>query len=175
MMALLLGACQATPERSQRVGYLEVGWNGRSGGIISAPATAGWCAAKRVLEIRAIRGDTGIALALFPGKTLSPGAYRIVAGARAESIPPAARIAVRWLATNTVQGFQGDSGRVELERSSSGQLSGSVRARARSVVDTQRITLTGTFRDVTALPDSLGCTRPGNGDDDADADDTGIH
>jgi hypothetical protein len=174
-MVLLLGACRQTAERPQRVGHLEVGWNGRNGGNISASATAGWCAMRRVLEIRAVRGDTGIALALYPGKTLGPGAYRVVDGARAESVPPAARIAVRWLTPNTVQGFRGDSGRVELERSSSGQLSGSVRARARSVIDTQRISLSGTFRDLTVLPDSQGCIQPESADDDADAGDTGIH
>jgi hypothetical protein len=175
MMALLSGACRDTPERSHSVGHLEVVWNGRTRGNISTSATAGWCAPRRVLEIRAIKGDTGIALALYPGKSIAPGAYRVVDGARAESVPPAARIAVRLLAANTVQGFRGDSGRVDLERSSSGQLSGSVRARARSVVDTQRISLSGTFRGLTVLPDSLGCTPPDTADDDADAGDTGIH
>lgn len=174
-MALLLGGCQDAPRRSPSVGHLEVAWNGHNRGNISATATAEWCAVRRVLEIRAIRGDTGIALALFPGKAISPGSYRVLGGARAASIPRTARIALRWLAPNRVQGFQGDSGRVDLERSSSGRLSGTVRVRARSVVDTQHISLSGTFQDLTVLPESLGCTPSENKQDNADAGDTGVH
>jgi hypothetical protein len=175
MMLLVLGACREAAERSHSVGHLEVRWDGHNSGNISGVATAGWCALRRVLEIRAIQGDTGIALALYPGETIGPGEYRVVDRARPESVPPAARIALRWLTSNTVQGFQADSGRVDLERSSFGQLSGSVRARARSVIDTQRISLTGTFRDLTVLPDSLGCTGPESADEDAELGDTGIH
>jgi len=56
-----------------------------------------------------------------------------------------------------VQGFQGDSGNVILERSSSGLLSGRFGARARSVADTQRIRLSGTFQDLVMKPAASGC------------------
>jgi hypothetical protein len=168
------GACRNLPPPT-RVGHLEVHWNGSREGTISGKATAGWCELRRVLEVHAVQGDTGIALALYPGKSLVSGVYRVVDPTRAESVPPAAGVAVRWLTQNSVQGFQGDSGRVNLERSSSGRLSGSVRARARSVVDTQRIDLTGTFRDLTVFPDSLGCAPPLDAAPDAELGDTGIH
>jgi hypothetical protein len=185
---LLIGACQKAPEQPPHIGHLEVRWTGRDGGAISGPATARWCALRRVLEIRTVRGDTGIALALYPAKTLAIGRYLVVDPVKAESVPPAAGVAVRWLTRTVVQGFQGDSGRVDLSRSSSGQLSGRVSARARSVVDTQRIVLSGTFRDLTLHSDSLGCAPPENadsGDEDGEDDgepsdpgvpgDTGVH
>jgi hypothetical protein len=81
-------------------------------------------------------------------------------------------VAVRWLTRNVVQGFRGDSGQLELERSRIGQLSGQVHARARSVVDTQRITLTASFRDLTPRPDSLGCTPINRTDEDLAPGDT---
>jgi len=168
------GACQP-PSRSPANGHLEATWEGKEPGRISGVATAGWCALRSVLEIQTVRGDTGIALALYPGKGLAPGAYRVLDPVKAESLPPAAGVAVRWLSKSVIQGFQGESGRVDLERSPSGLLSGRVRAHARSVVDTQRIVLTGAFRDVAVHPDSLGCAPAVPPDEDAAAADTGVH
>jgi hypothetical protein len=175
LLVCLFGACRQPAQKSPTEGLLEVGWKGRDAGSISGLATADWCDLRQVLEIRAVQGDTGIALALYPGKTLKPGVYRVLDPVKAESLPPAAGVALRWLGPNVIQGFQGDSGQVDLQRSSSGRLSGRVSARARSVVDTQRIVLTGTFRDLTVHQDSLGCAAPEEPDEDAEPDDTGVH
>lgn len=175
LLASTVGACRERPSRPPSEGHLEVVWEGREPGRISGGASAGWCALGRVLEIQTVQGDTGIALALYPGKALVPGVYRVLDPIKAESLPPAAGIAVRWLAKSVIQGFQGDSGQVNLERSRSGLLSGRVRAHAHSVVDTQRILLTGTFRDVTVYPDTLGCAPPEPAEEDADPSDTGVH
>jgi hypothetical protein len=176
---LLVGACREGPDRSPAGGQLDIRWGGRNGGAVTGPATAAWCGVRRVLEISSVRGDTGFAIALYPGKSLAAGMYPVTDPAKAESIPPAAGVAIRWLTRNVVQGFQGDSGRVDLQRSSSGQLSGRLRARARSVVDTQRIFLTGTFEQLAVVPDTLGCTPPDTADEDVDdeaeAADTGVN
>jgi hypothetical protein len=139
---------------------------------MTAPASATWCEVQRLLEIRSIRGDTGIALALYPTRRPTAGPYRILEPAKAESLPPAAGMAVRWLARNVVQGFRADSGQLQLERSSTGQLSGQIHARARSVVDTQRIMLTANFRDLIPQPDTLRCTPADSAEDAAEAGDT---
>jgi hypothetical protein len=101
----------------------------------------------------------------------------------ADSLPPAAAVAVRWLGQTVVQGFQGESGQVVLQRSSAGLFSGAFDARARSVVDTQHLNLSGTFRDLALRRDTLGCVPRDEeeemGDDavpeDAEAVDTGVH
>ncbi len=177
---LLVIACREAPGRSNGPGHLEVQWKGSSKGQLSGLATATWCELRRVLAIQTVRGDTGIALALYPEKALTPGTYGVVAPARAESIPPAAAVAARWPTKSVIQGFRGDSGQVVLQRTSSGRFSGRVGARARSVVDTQRIVMTGTFRDLLVQPDSLGC-EPENSPADtlpekaAEGPDTGVH
>lgn len=175
LLVLMAGGCRTVPGRTERGGHLEVRWNGPGAGKISGPATAEWCAPRRLLEIRTVQGDTGIALALYPAETLVAGVYRVTDPTRAESVPPAAGIALRWLGPTAVQGFRGDSGTVDLARSSSGQLSGNVQARARSVVDNQRVALTGTFRDLTVVPGSRGCAAADTSDKDAERGDTGIH
>ena len=180
VVAGLLLACDQTIRTAGGKGQMSIQWSGSGDGNVTAPATATWCEVQRLLEIRSIRGDTGIALAVYPTTRPTGGSYRIVEPAKAESMPPAAGVAVRWLTRNAVQGFRGDSGQLELERSSTGQLSGRVHARARSVVDTQRIVVTGTFRDLLVQPDSLGCepedspadTLP---DEAAEDPDTGVH
>jgi hypothetical protein len=178
LAAVLLVACHAEAKRRSSEGNLEIRWSGREHGRISALATAGWCAPRHVLEIRSIRGDTGIAFALYPAETLSAGVYRVVDPVRAESLPPAAAVALRWLTPKVVQGFRGESGSVRLERSRSGQVSGQVRARARSVVDTQRVTITGSFHDLTLTrqPPQCGTAASANKPSEApEVPDTSVH
>jgi hypothetical protein len=155
---------------------MQAEWSGTSGGRIAGDATAEWCAPRRLLEIRAIQGDTGIAVALFPSDTLVVGRYRVVDPARAQAARPAAGIALRWFGQNAVEGFQGDSGWVELERTRSGGLSGTMEARVRSVTDTKRVRVTGRFQEVkvaTQPPDCLPLDDPDA--EDAASSDTGIH
>ncbi len=156
ILATLL-ACQRPANRSSTDPHLELSWSGKEGGRLSGAATAQWCEARRFLEIRTVHGDTGAALALYPERALAAGKYPVVDPPKAESLPPAAGLAVRWQGKTVVQGFQGDSGNVILEQSRSGLLSGRFGARARSVTDTQRIRLSGTFQDLVMKPAASGC------------------
>lgn len=157
LLVLAIG-CRAVPENSEKRPYLDVRWTGAGRGKIAGPATAKWCEPQGLLEIRTVQGDTGIALALYPAETIAAGKYPVIDPAKAESLPPAAGVALRWLTQTTVQGFQGDSGAIDLERSASGLLSGRVRIRARSVVDTQKVTVIGIFEDLPVGTDDRGCT-----------------
>ncbi|HEV7366491.1 MAG TPA: hypothetical protein VGN76_11645 [Gemmatimonadales bacterium] len=163
------------PNRPAETGHLEATWSGPDGGKISAPASAEWCGARRLLEIRTVQGDTGIAFAIYPKDTLVAGRYRVMDPLKAESLPPAAGIALRWFTQNAVKGFQGDTGTVFLDRSASGELGGSVTAGARSVIDTQRVAVRGTFQGLTIHP-SPGCLPPGKVPNrDARPGDTVVH
>ena len=176
--ALLLGlvtACQTAPKPKSPAGNFQVRWSGREPGRMSTGATAGWCAPRHMLEVRGIQGDTGVALVLYPAETLTAGVYRVVPPTRAESLAPAAALALRWLTPKTVQGFRGDSGTVTLERSSTGQVSGEIKARARSVVDTQRVTVTGSFRDLMLRLEPMACAAPARPASAAEPADTGVH
>jgi hypothetical protein len=157
-------------------GQIDVRWTGSERGRLAGRATAEWCPILRLLEIRAIRGDTGVALAIYPADTITPGQYRIIAPARAESLPPAAGIALRWATQTAVKGFQGESGSVAVDRSPSGELSGRITATARSVTDTQRVTIDGSFRDLMIRRQTRGCARPSkHPDEDAEPSDTQLH
>lgn len=170
----LVAACQSGSGGSSG-GSLQVRWSGREPGRLSGGATAGWCAPRHVLEVRSIQGDTGVALALYPAETLTAGVYRVVEPNRAESLPPAAAVALRWLTPKIVQGFRGESGSVRLQRSSSGQVSGEMSLRARSVVDTERVTITGSFQGLSLQLQPPHCGRPGAPDEAPEPQDTSVH
>jgi hypothetical protein len=175
LLFVLGAACAGESPPATDKAHMEVQWNGSNGGRIEGAAVAGWCEDRSVLHINLVQGDTGLALALYPGRALGNGVYPVVDPIRAESMAPAAGVAVRWLTQTTVQGFQGDSGRVSLERAATGRLSGQVNVRARSVVDTQRIRLSGTFRDLGVVQDTLGCSPVDPTDEDAGFEDTGVN
>lgn len=157
LLALSVAAACNGSSRSAIAGRLEARWTGADTGKMAAPSSAEWCADRRVLEIRAIQGDTGLALALYPLDTIEADTYRVVQQETPDSTAPSAGVALRLFASNAVQGYQGDSGNVVLQQSKSGAVSGTLEARARSVVNGQQLRLSGKFRDVVVAPQSRGC------------------
>jgi hypothetical protein len=154
------GACRDSAGSRPDAGLLQAEWSGADTGDISSSATAEWCDEQRLLEIRAIRGDTGLALAVYPGVILSADSYPVLAPSRSDSTVPSARVALRWFGATAINGFQGDSGAVVVSRTDSGRLSGTVEARASSVTNSDRIYVTGTFRDLTVVDAARGCAPP---------------
>jgi hypothetical protein len=144
----------ASPGRSGRV---DASWTGADSGRIATRVASEWCPERRLLEIRAIQGDTGLAVVLYPVDTIEPDTYRVVLPESADTSPPAAAVALRVFSSNAVQGYQGDSGSVVMDRSSSGALSGTVEARLRSAVNGQLLTISGRLRDLVVVPQHRGC------------------
>ena len=153
----LMAACGKWDSQVVQAGQLEARWTGADSGKIYAPAAAEWCADRLLLEIRAIQGDTGLALALYAVDSIAADSYRVVEPTRGDSAPPSARVALRLFAPTAIKGYQGDSGKVILERSRSGQLSGNLAARARSVSNGEQIRLSGRFEGVAVMPQERGC------------------
>jgi hypothetical protein len=141
---------------------LEAQWVGSDTGKIVAPAVAEWCDSLRILELRAVHGDTGIALALYPADSLIPGEYRLVLPERGDSTRPSGAVALRWFAETAIRGFRGDSGSVTLGATGPGVGAGRFAARLRSTTEGSRLHLTGSFRGLTvraAPPDCAGVAR----------------
>lgn len=137
---------------------LEARWTGSDTAGFRAPAVAEWCDSLNLLEIRAVAGDTGLALAIYPRDSLQPGDYPIRSPEVADTRPPSAAVALRWLARTAVLGFRGDSGTLTLRRAAGGALSGSFRAGTRAASGTGRLSVTGSFEELHPRPASRGCT-----------------
>jgi hypothetical protein len=160
----LVSAAACSRERSavSPRGTLEVQWIGSDTGKLVAPAVAEWCGNLRMLELRAVHGDTGIALALYPADSLSAGDYPTVPPERGDSTRPSAAVAMRWFAETSIRGFRGDSGSVTLAATGPGVGAGSFAARLRSTTEGSRLNVTGSFRGLTvhpAPPDCAGVAR----------------
>jgi hypothetical protein len=153
----LLTACDARESQHAQAGRLEAEWAGADSGKISTPATAEWCAERLWLEIRAIQGDTGLAVALYPVDSIESDSYPVVDPTRADSVRPSASLGLRVFSQTAVKGYRGDSGAVLLARSSSGQLSGTVTARVRGVPNGEQVRLSSKFDRVAVLPQERGC------------------
>ena len=180
-------ACSCGEPAASPTGSLEVEWIGSDTGKLSAPAVAEWCDGRKLLELRAIHGDTGIALVLYPsgsgtradsaarigsvprtgavaktdsvapGDSVTPGNYPVIAPERADSIRPSAAIALRWFAETSIRGFRGDSGRVVLETTGSGTSAGRFSAHLRSAAEGSRLTVTGSFQGLSVTTAPKSC------------------
>lgn len=169
--AMLLAACgrrEAAPAEAPR---LELQWTGADTGRMAGPATAEWCGVLRMLEINAVAGDTGVALALYPTDSIRPDSLPVVRPELADSARPAAGVALRYFAETAVKGYQGDSGRVLVTVSATGQVSGRFSAALKSATDGSRLHAAGAFHDLRVRPATRGCvSRPARPPAD-----TGVH
>ena len=180
-------ACSTREPADSRTGSLDVEWIGADTGKLSAPAVAEWCDGLKLLELSAIHGDTGIALALYPsgsggradsaarpgaiprsgpvarpdsatpGDSVAPGDYPVVTPERADSSRPAAAVALRWFEETSIRGFRGDSGTVVLEATGPATSAGRFSARLRSTTEGSRLTVTGSFKGLTVIPAPQDC------------------
>jgi hypothetical protein len=158
VVVLVLGtACSRDQPAGSPGSTLEVKWVGSDTGKLVAPVVAEWCDSLRVLELRAVRGDTGIALALYPAESVTAGHYPLVPPERGDSTRPSSAVALRWFAETSIRGFQGDSGSVSLAAGGPGAGGGSFAARLRSTTEGSRLHVTGSFQGLTVRPAPPEC------------------
>ena len=152
------GACGGSTPAPRSPSWLEAAWTGSDTGRISAAAFAEWCDTLRLLEVRAIQGDTGLALAIYPSDTVAPGEYRVRPAGRGDALRPRAAAAVRWFGELAISGFRGDSGSVVLDGVKAGvPLSGSFDIRARALGGSGRLNVRGSFGGLTVRSAPPGC------------------
>jgi hypothetical protein len=164
-------ACRKEAPREPTGPRLESRWSGTDTASFTGPAVAEWCDSLDLLELRAVAGDTGLALAVYRTDTIQPGEYPIRPPDVADTTPPSAALALRWFSRMAVRGVRSDSGTLSLRRAADGVLSGSFRAQARGISDAGRLTVTGSFAGLRVRPARRGCTaRPATRDSAA-----GVH
>lgn len=155
----LAAGCRGGEDGAPTGARLEARWTGADTSAFGAPATAEWCDSLELLEIRAIAGDTGIGIALYPREGIASGVYPVRPPEAADSVPPSAAVGLRWFSETSVQGYQADSGQVALTRGADGALSGRFTATAHAIAGRGQLTLTGSFDDLRQRPATRGCSR----------------
>ena len=139
---------------------LRARWSGADTSVFETRATAELCDTLRLIEIRAISGDTGLALALYDSGAVRPGTMPIRVPSHSDSSLPRAALALRWFSRTAVQGFQGDSGEVVLRPGGARTLSGTFHATARAISGAGRLKVEGSFDELPVGPSTRGCIPP---------------
>ena len=156
--ALLAGGCNLFSP----TGTLSAHWATHADtASVVLPVTATWCVGADRLDIRAMAGDTGLGVTIYPADsgTLA-GSYDILEPGGQVTIRPSAATAVRWMGKVLVLGWWGDSGAVTLEGGRARGFSGEGRSRLVSGLGRDSLgMLEFTFRGVRVRNDTL-CDAP---------------
>ncbi len=145
MMCLpLVVACESDRATMQAT------WTGADTGTINTRATAVWCAEYGFVEVVGQQGDTGLALAVFPGEDGLAGSYSVAPPDTASfPLAPGAALAARWFEATSLEAWQGLGGSVTIDRDEDGLLTGSFDGRLGSVSGDETLEISGVFGGVT--------------------------
>jgi len=158
-LALAPWACRSQPTAVENgPGTMSVVWSGKYSGRFAAPATASWCAVDTMLQVEAIRGDTGVSFVLFEKDTLAQGPRPVVAPEVNVNWRPMAAAALRWFNDTDILGFTGKSGVVSVTATDSGA-TGTVDVSLRGANQVDTVHLSGTFTAVPVRPAVGACGR----------------
>jgi hypothetical protein len=169
LAALVLTAGFACPWRkkpaiSSTEGTVDLEWTGSTKGHFIASAVGQWCKADSMLEVTAIRGDTGVAIALVTEDTLKPGQHPIVLPSVPVKWRPLARTAIRWIGKAELEGFEGSGGNVHVTELGRNTVSGRVDARLRAGNRRDTLRLIGTFTRIPIRANPSPCGRISKGE-----------
>jgi len=153
-----------TPSR-EGGGRLSVHWTGPDTATFSSAAVAEWCAPLHLLEVRAVSGDTGAGIVLYPADTITPGVYPVRRPDVADTtLPPSAAVALRWSSRTTIMGYQADSGGVTVERTPDARLAGRFTIHARPLGTGSLLKGTGSFEGLRIVAAPAACAGRQRGD-----------
>ncbi len=103
-------------------------WSGADSGRLVVPAVATWCRERRLLEISAVKDDSGLALIVYPGPHGTAGTFPLFDPLTDSTRRPSAAVAARWPKVDVVLGYRSIDGVAHLA-GAPGTISGSVQAR----------------------------------------------
>ena len=149
VLLALPSACRRTPSEA-RDGQVLAEWQGTHGGRFIAPMLVTHCPESGVVELIAVRGDTGVGFALYPvdSSRIITGDYQVFPPGTVVPPRPAAGAALRWYTGVDLAPFEGTSGAVHATVADS-LLSGNFEVRMEQPSGTDTLTVTGRF---VALP-----------------------
>ena len=157
ILLLAAAACKSTPPKAMP-GDLDVSWGGTESGRFIAPLEATHCAESGLVELLAIRGDTGVGMALFllDSAIVQPVEYPVISGSQLQEPRPGATMGTRWFATTSIAAFEGVMGNINLSVAG-GALTGTVDVKFQAIDKPDTIRMTGTFAEVPLVKADSNC------------------
>ena len=158
LFVLLLIGCRQEPAPGP--GDLLAEWTGHTAGSFQARLSATHCPTTGIVELLAVRGDTGIGGAVFlrDSTTVSAGDYPIFLAATYPEPRPGALAALRWFNVTAITAYEGLRGRIRLEPRDS-TLAGSFDVIVQGLEHPDTLKLTGRFSGVPLVRADTACAR----------------
>lgn len=149
----------ATAPADDASGTVSLQWTGVVAGGFTARAVATWCPSDSLLEIQAVRGDTGFGVALIEPSKVTAGQHPVVAPSVPVPWRPMALAALRWATDSAIKGFEANSGNVTLTDVSATQVSGQIDVRLKHIDTNDTLRLKGTLTRISYGPAKGACGR----------------
>jgi hypothetical protein len=156
LILLIATACSRAPR--VHPGDLDVSWRGSARGRFVAPLEATHCASSGQVELLAVRGDTGVGVALFleDSTAVQPVVYPVMSGSLLQETRPGSSIAVRWFAVTSISAFEGITGKVTLS-SAGNALSGTLDVTFKALDRPDTLHMSGSFTQVPVAKADTNC------------------
>jgi hypothetical protein len=151
--------CDPPAAPGETAAAVAVQWNGAVQGSFSAPAEGRWCPSDSLLEVLALRADTGFAFTLLAPDTLKATSYPVLSATIAATWRPLAYAAIRFAADTAIKGFEATGGNVVVSSVDNGTISGTLQVGMRINAGFDTLRLSGTFTDVPISPAAGHCGR----------------
>jgi hypothetical protein len=117
----LLLACDRQPTVVEDApATVSVTWSGKHEGRFAVPAEAAWCPVDTMVQVFAMRGDTGVGFTLYATDTIRPAQYPVLSPEVVVDWRPLGAAAVRWVGDVDMVGFQAISGVISVTSVDSG-------------------------------------------------------
>ncbi len=161
--ALLLLGCrkaqQPTGPTEDAAGTVSVQWDGFVRGSLTAPATGSWCPTDSLLEVLAVRGDSGFGFALAVTDSVRVAKHSAVAPSVVVSWRPIAVAGLRWVTDTAVRGYEAQSGTIDVTAVTAGRVTGTIDLRLKQMETIDTIRLRGSFNQISVTPALGRCGR----------------
>lgn len=157
-MAGLSVACLPGRRDGPAAGEILIEWRGAVRGTFRAPATASVCAETGLVELIAVRGDSGVAFLFFPAdsSTLPAGEYRVVVPESPTETRPGVMAALKWYDRDNAFPFVGRHGVIRVEAAGQ-RTSGTVDAGFQLHEGSDTVRVAGRFVAVPLAQAATGC------------------
>ena len=158
-LLLLASGCRRGPAEALD-GQIEVEWRGSHRGRFVAPMSATHCPESGLVELIAVRADTGVGLVLYPADSaqITSGAYTVFLSGTVVPPRPAASAALRWFTGVELAAFEGTSGTTQATLADS-LLSGSFEVRMDRQGSSDTLAVSGRFVAIAVRRMETGCSR----------------
>ena len=126
-------------------GSVDVTWAGAVTGKFTAPGDASWCGTDSLLEVMAVRHDTGVAFTVLVQDVIRTAQYPVISATVQANWRPLGYAALRVATDTSLRGYEATSGVIHVTTLVDSAISGTLDLRLKRTDGPDTAKLRGTF------------------------------